>query len=107
MEADAGGPIADLLATARPEQAAIRSRWQHDAVPPWRRVEPMMVCEVRVTNLDLSVVCTHVMDARTKSVCHSHSTVARRTHVVPSQVNHPSDQPLGSVSSDAQPLTDG
>ena len=53
MEADAGGPIADLLATARPEQAAIRSRWQHDAVPPWRRVEPTMVCEVRVTNLDL------------------------------------------------------
>src|SRR5438477_4440896 len=53
MEADAGGPIADLLATARPEQAAIRARWQHDAVPPWRRVEPTMVCEVRVTNLDL------------------------------------------------------
>ena len=24
-----------------------------DAVPPWRRVEPTMVCEVRVTNLDL------------------------------------------------------
>ena len=38
---------------ARPEEAAIRSRWQHDAVPPWRRVEPTMVCEVRVTNLDL------------------------------------------------------
>ena len=43
-------------ATARPEEAAIRSRWQHDAVPPWRRVEPTMVCEVRVTNLDLLVV---------------------------------------------------
>jgi len=57
MEADAGGPIADLLASARPEEAAIRSRWQHDAVPPWRRVEPTMVCEVRVTNLDLLVVC--------------------------------------------------
>src|SRR6266849_6176482 len=56
MEADAGGPITDLLAAARPEEAAIRSRWQHDAVPPWRRVEPTMVCEVRVTNLDLSVV---------------------------------------------------
>src|SRR5438874_3921739 len=55
MEADAGGPIADLLAAARPEQAAIRSRWQHDAVPPWRRVEPTIVCEVRVTNLDLLV----------------------------------------------------
>jgi hypothetical protein len=33
--------------------AAIRSRWQRDAVPPWRRVEPTMVCDVRVTNLDL------------------------------------------------------
>jgi hypothetical protein len=53
MEADAGGPIADLLAAARPGEAAIRSRWQRDAVPPWRRVEPTMVCEVRVTNLDL------------------------------------------------------
>src|SRR6266567_4275487 len=56
MEADAGGPIADLLTTARAEEAAIRSRWQQDAVPPWRRMEPTMVCEVRVTNLDLSVV---------------------------------------------------
>jgi hypothetical protein len=58
MELDAGGPIADLLAAARPEEAAIRSRWQHDAVPPWRRVEPTMICEVRVTNLDLLVNCT-------------------------------------------------
>ncbi len=55
MEADAGGPIADLLAAARPAEAAIRFRWQRDAVPPWRRVEPTMVCEVRVTNLDLLV----------------------------------------------------
>src|SRR6266542_6890512 len=39
------------------EEAAIRSRWQHDAVPPWRRVEPTMVCEVRFSNLDLLVVC--------------------------------------------------
>ena len=55
MEADAGGPIADLLASARPLEAAIRSRWQHYAVPQWRRVEPTMVCEVLVTNLDLLV----------------------------------------------------
>jgi hypothetical protein len=53
MEAAAGGPIADLLATARPEETAIRSRWRHDALPPWGRVEPTMVCEVRVTNPDL------------------------------------------------------
>src|SRR5438874_9912670 len=45
MELDAGGLVADLLAAARPEEAAIRSRWQRDAVPPWRRVEPTMVCE--------------------------------------------------------------
>src|SRR5438309_675252 len=53
MQADAGGPIADLLAVARPEEAAIRSRWQHGAVLPWRGVEPTPVCEVRVMNLDL------------------------------------------------------
>jgi hypothetical protein len=63
MEVDAGGPIADLLAAGRPVEAAIRSRWQHDAVPPWRRVEPTMVCEVRVTNLDLLVVGSCVMTA--------------------------------------------
>ena len=45
--------MADLVAAARPGEAAIRSRWQRDAVPPWRRVAPTMVCEVRVTNLDL------------------------------------------------------
>jgi len=58
MEPDAAGPIADLLAAARPEEAgdpipvAARCR---AAVPPWRRgaVAPSMVCEVRVTNLNL------------------------------------------------------
>ena len=38
---------------ADPAEAASKSRWQHDAVPPWRRVEPKIVCEVRVTNRDL------------------------------------------------------
>jgi hypothetical protein len=47
------GPIGDLLAAAGPDESAIRSRWQHDAVPPWRRVPPSLVPEVRVTNLDL------------------------------------------------------
>jgi ATP-dependent DNA ligase len=51
--AEEGGPLARLLAEAGPVEAAIRSRWQHDAVPPWRRVAPTVVCEVRVTNLDL------------------------------------------------------
>jgi ATP-dependent DNA ligase len=45
--------LAALIAEAGTEESAIRSRWQHDAVPPWRRVEPKVVCEVRVTNLDL------------------------------------------------------
>ena len=71
MELDAGGPIADLLASARPEEAAIRSRWQHDAVPPWRRVEPTVVCEVRVTNLDLLVAgMTRLTHVQTTSVTH-------------------------------------
>ena len=51
--AEAGGPLAALLAETGPAEAAIKSRWQHDAVPPWRRLEPKVVCEVRVTNLDL------------------------------------------------------
>jgi hypothetical protein len=78
MEADAGGPIADLLAAARSEEAAIRSRWQLDAVPQWRRVEPTMVCEVRVTNLDLSVVSHAVLSAEfTKRVSVTHYGLVR------------------------------
>jgi ATP-dependent DNA ligase len=50
---DGHGPLTTLVSDAGPEEAAIRSRWQHDAVPPWRRVEPTVVCEVLVTNLDL------------------------------------------------------
>jgi hypothetical protein len=30
-----GGPLATLLAKAGPAGVAIKSRWQHDAVPPW------------------------------------------------------------------------
>jgi ATP-dependent DNA ligase len=52
LASDALGPLAAIIAAAGPELPAIRSRWQHDAVPPWRRVEPSLVCEVRVTNLD-------------------------------------------------------
>jgi ATP-dependent DNA ligase len=46
------GPISELVASAGEEEPAIRSRWQHDAVPPWRPVPPGVVCEVRVSNLD-------------------------------------------------------
>jgi len=50
---EAHGPLPALLAEAGSSEAAIKSRWQHDAVPPWRRVEPRVVREVRVTNLEL------------------------------------------------------
>ena len=53
IDREARGPLAALLASAGSVEAAIESRWQHDAVPPWRRVEPRVVCEVRVTKLDL------------------------------------------------------
>jgi ATP-dependent DNA ligase len=45
-------PMAGLLCEAGAQEPAIRSRWQHDAIPPWRRVPPHLVCEVRVSNLD-------------------------------------------------------
>lgn len=59
------GPLSEVLNHARIEQSAIPSRWQHDAVPPWRPVPPRLVCEVRVTNLDLLVAELH------KFVCNS------------------------------------
>lgn len=45
-------PVAALLEQLGPEQPAIRSRWQHDAVPPWRRVPPQLVCEIQATTID-------------------------------------------------------
>jgi ATP-dependent DNA ligase len=44
--------FASLLAEAGPEESPIRSRWQHAAVPTWRRVRPIAVCEVAYTVLD-------------------------------------------------------
>jgi ATP-dependent DNA ligase len=52
LASDVSGPIAEVAGEASAEQPAIRSRWQHDAVPPWRPVPPRLVCEVRVSNLD-------------------------------------------------------
>ncbi|MDQ3808724.1 MAG: hypothetical protein M3336_00365 [Chloroflexota bacterium] len=49
---DLVGPLAEVMAEAREEQPAIRSRWQHDAIPAWRPVPPRLICEVRVSNLD-------------------------------------------------------
>ena len=44
--------LSDLFAHAGPEQNPIPSRWQHLAVPAWRRVPPTVVCEVAFTVLD-------------------------------------------------------
>ena len=41
-----------LVGEAGPEESPIRSRWQHAAVPTWRRVPPTAVCEVAFTVLD-------------------------------------------------------
>jgi bifunctional non-homologous end joining protein LigD len=52
LPADVAGPVSDVAMEASAEEPAIRSRWQHDAVPPLRPVPPRLVCEVRVSNLD-------------------------------------------------------
>jgi ATP-dependent DNA ligase len=52
LSSEHAGPLAEIIDQAGPEQAAIPSRWQQDAIPPWRRVPVKLVCEVRVTNLD-------------------------------------------------------
>src|SRR5262249_41614427 len=43
------GPVAD--------ERAIRSRWQYDAVPAWRRVPAVLVCEVAYTRSTLGAGC--------------------------------------------------
>ncbi len=44
--------LAELIAGAGAEERPIGSRWQHAAVPAWRRVLPLLVCEVAFTTLD-------------------------------------------------------
>ena len=46
------GPLLPLLHRLGPQESAIRSRWQHDAVPPWRRLPPELVCEIQATTVD-------------------------------------------------------
>ena len=46
------GTALELLAESGPEERPIRSRWGHDAVPPWRPVPPVRVCEVGYYLLD-------------------------------------------------------
>jgi hypothetical protein len=43
--------FAVVLDEAGPEEDPIRSRWQHAAVPSWRRVRPIAVAEVSFTVL--------------------------------------------------------
>jgi ATP-dependent DNA ligase len=52
VHAAALGPLAPLLDRLGPEEAAIPSRWQHDAVPLWRRLPPELVCEIQATTVD-------------------------------------------------------
>lgn len=44
--------IQHLLGQLGPQKKAIPSRWQHDAVPPWRPVPAEVVCEVRIGLID-------------------------------------------------------
>ncbi len=41
-----------LPGRSREKSGAIPSGWQHDAVPPWRRVPAELVCQIRAGNLD-------------------------------------------------------
>jgi ATP-dependent DNA ligase len=52
LPAELSGPVSEVADEASAEAPAIRSRWQHDAVPSWRPVPPRLMCEVRVSNLD-------------------------------------------------------
>jgi ATP-dependent DNA ligase len=45
-------PLSPLVHQLGPEEPAIRSRWQHDAVPPWRRLPPELICEIQATTID-------------------------------------------------------
>jgi ATP-dependent DNA ligase len=47
-----GSELVSVLGEAGPEESPIRSRWEHAAVPAWRRVPPMLVCEVLYSTLD-------------------------------------------------------
>ena len=50
----AGSELTSIVAEAlaSPEESPIRSRWQHAAVPAWRRVPPRLVCELAYSTLD-------------------------------------------------------
>ncbi|MBV9157699.1 MAG: hypothetical protein JO097_15655, partial [Acidobacteriaceae bacterium] len=45
------GPLTEMLQSLGAEQSAIPSRWQHDAVPPWRRLPAELVCAVKAASV--------------------------------------------------------
>ena len=45
------GALMDMLESLGAEESAIPSRWQHDAVPPWRRLPAELGCEVQAASL--------------------------------------------------------
>jgi ATP-dependent DNA ligase len=52
LRSDQTTPIQHLFERLGPQEGAIPSRWQHDAVPPWRPVPIEVVCEVRIGLID-------------------------------------------------------
>jgi hypothetical protein len=66
-----------------PEEAAIPSRWQNDAVPPWRRISTELVCEIQATTIDLSVMRTLQMNLTLGKPCVNHT---RDYAIVPASV---------------------
>jgi ATP-dependent DNA ligase len=44
--------LAPMMQQLGPEEAAIPSRWQHDALPSWRRISAELVCEIQATTID-------------------------------------------------------
>jgi ATP-dependent DNA ligase len=53
LRSEAVGPLAPLMQQLGPEEGAIPSRWQHDAVPPWRPISTELVCEIQATTIDV------------------------------------------------------
>jgi hypothetical protein len=52
LQPTAGGPLKPMLHPLGQQEAAISSRWQHDAVPLWRRLPSALVCETEATTAD-------------------------------------------------------
>ncbi len=69
MGPDVVKTFADVLTQAGPPVRPIRSRWGHDAVPEWRRVPAIAVCEVGYVLLDLSVATVPEFVVSTPHVC--------------------------------------